>query len=717
MKLFEAIKQVDKNAIIVAKDDPKIRMHLLGDLPRNEPSFRATFKPETKNRGKQIQIVFLLESNIKVADMKRDPCMISFLNQDPKTYLNVHEWSSTNIVSIGMITHKLYDATYRMDYQKQLQEFINHAMVNENTTNTGTTKGDDASECTQPASNIPNPDTSSLTPDTTNPNPATNSQDMLRIEISPIMRNHWNLDENGKKTGSPTQSMVLNVKCELQNAERIITLLYDNAKNMDKYKYGLFMSYDHARRNNELYGIMLKKNNEFHHSTQVISVYGLHEEVLHSDQVYDFDNESFYNGYKYLSNYGIVEHYGDVPKTSLVIYSIERTNKSAETGRWLFIVNKDYYHHAIDAITDTMFHWEHIDEFEKHCQDNESFKQGLRFNFNFKDPAEKMQEIRNHAGALLENLSFNDDNSLETTSTTNTKTNKRKKLNSMTFEYSTHDFPEFANTTTTQGKVKENAWKDPLYKKDTNQNSVCSKATSESNSTITTSPSLVEFKAQFDAQMSEMRLYVETKTEEARNNQQTIQQSLLAQNQQMLHYQELINEQEKRHQLQIAQMDGKLDELKMQVTILLQALGVKNLPTAEAPSELTTMDITPKGKQQESNSHSTPFIPKIVTNLFGGRSTDNASKSLQDDTIVNTTYGGTMHYDAFRSPPVRVAYQKLRCATIHHFKSLPTVIIHQYNSTPTHHWIPLTTQAIHPTTYLTTTTYKSQPLITQHTHI
>jgi hypothetical protein len=279
MKLFEAIKQVDNNTIIVAKDDPKIRMHLLGDLERNEPSFRATFKPETKNRGKQIQIVFLLESNIKVADMKRDPSMISFLNQDPKTYLNVHEWSSTNIVSIGMITHKLYDATYRMDYQKQLQEFINHAMVNENTTNTSTTKGDDASECTQPASNIPNPYMSHMTPDTTNPNTATNSQDILRIEISPIMRNHWNLDENGNKAGSPTQSMVLNVKCELQNAERITKLLYDNAKNMDKYKYGLFMSYDHARRNNELYGIMLKKNNEFHHSTQVISVYGLHEEV------------------------------------------------------------------------------------------------------------------------------------------------------------------------------------------------------------------------------------------------------------------------------------------------------------------------------------------------------------------------------------------------------------------------------------------------------
>jgi hypothetical protein len=162
---------------------------------------------------------------------------------------------------------------------------------------------------------------------------------------------------------------------------------------MDKYKYGLFMSYDHARRNNELYGIMLKKNNEFHHSTQVISVYGLHEEVLHSDQVYDFDNDSFYNGYKYLSNYGIVEHDGDVTKTSPVIYSIERTNKSVESGRWLFIVNKDYYHHAIDAITDTMFHWEHIEAFEKHCQDNESFKQGLRFNFNFKDPEEKMQEL------------------------------------------------------------------------------------------------------------------------------------------------------------------------------------------------------------------------------------------------------------------------------------------------------------------------------------
>jgi hypothetical protein len=216
-------------------------------------------------------------------------------------------------------------------------------------------------------------------------------------------------------------------------------------------------------------------------------------------------------------------------------------------------VNKEYYHHAIDAITDTMFHWEHIEAFEKHCQDNESFKQGLRFNFNFKDPEEKMQEFRNHEGALLENLSFIDDNSLETTSTTNTKTNKRKKLNSMKFEYSTHDFPEFANTTTSQGTVKENAWKDPLYKKDTNQNSVCSKETSVSNSTITTSPSLVEFKAQFDAQMSEMRLYVETKTEEARNDQQTIQQSLLAQNQQMLHYQELIKEQEKRHQLQMAQ--------------------------------------------------------------------------------------------------------------------------------------------------------------------
>jgi hypothetical protein len=134
---------------------------------------------------------------------------------------------------------------------------------------------------------------------------------------------------------------------------------------------------------------------------------------------------------------------------------------------------------------------------------------------------------------------------------------------------------------------------------------------------------------------------VETKTEEARNDQQTIQQSLLAQNQQMLQYQELIKEQEKRHQLQMAQMDGKLDELKMQVTMLLKALGIKNLTTAETPTELSTMDITPKGKPQESNSHSTPFIPKIVTNLFGGRSTD----KNQDESIENTTYGGTMHFD------------------------------------------------------------------------
>jgi hypothetical protein len=215
MKLFEAIKHVDKNAVLILKDDPKFRMHLLGDLPRNETSFKLIFKPENRNRGKQIQIFFLIESDIKVSDMKRDPVMQSFLEQEPKTYFSTHEWSSTNIVSVGMITHKLYDATYRQDYQKKLQNFIAEAINDMDKTEM---KDDNASAKTKHMKNIPEP------------------LEIPRIQINPITWSHWNRNEKGKKIGTPTYSTVLNIRCEMHHTDLVSKALYNYSKKMDKYK-------------------------------------------------------------------------------------------------------------------------------------------------------------------------------------------------------------------------------------------------------------------------------------------------------------------------------------------------------------------------------------------------------------------------------------------------------------------------------------------------
>lgn len=578
-KLFDTIKKIDKNAVIYHANNPKCRIYLTGDMPKDESEFRKTFEPELKNRNKQVQIVFQLESDYKVSDMKRDPKLLSFLNQEPKTFFREHEWSSTNVVSIGMFTGKHYSATFRQDYQRKLQAFINEIIAKENEG----VERDDISTATEIVNNTPY----SYVPDT-------DAMEMPRIEVNPMLRSHWNRDAEGKKIGEATKSMVLNIRCEASHANNIQRILYNYRDQMDKYEYGMFMSYEHARSDNDLFGRVLKQNNAFHNSVKIITIYGLHEEVAQMDLIDQNDNKK-YNGFETLSSYNHNE--------LQVTYSFERTTRTEDLGKWLVIANAEAGRLAYDLVTDVMNDWSLTDAYESHLDDNESYSKGVRFENNPSFHSEYLELFGEQAKFLNDNcsLTHSDGDSIDTNST---KSNKRKKGNTVKFEYSTHEFPEFSSN---QAKPSNGAWAHPCNPNRTsnssnNSGSTDSTNSSDANSTIKTNQSLAEFEEKFNGQMKEMQSYVKEKSEEAAKEQKSLQEKLLLQNELILEYRNLLTEQEKNHKLQMDGLNGKIDVLTEQVGMLvnfISSMTPQNNPASpNNPVNNSGMDITPKGKKQ-----------------------------------------------------------------------------------------------------------------------
>lgn len=583
-KLFEAIKQVDKNAVLVPVNDPKYRMYLSGDMPRDPTAFKSALEPEQKNRGKQLQIIMYLESNFKLSDIKKDPTLQAFLNQEPKTFIRAHEWTSTNIVSVGMFTNKHYSATFRRDFQKKVQDFMEYHINNDEASDED--DDDEKSESTKQAKNSPE------------------HIDAPRVEISPILRSHWEKDDKGNRTGKATHSMVLNVRCEAHHANLVIDTLYNNSHKMEMHEFGLFMSYEHSRAKNDFYGEVLKRNNIFHNSIETFSIYGLHEEVLHGEN-YDFRHEAKYYAFPYLNGLVITERNKTTEETrdTTMIHSIERTNKTDELGRWLVVANKRFKTEAEDAIREIVDDWILTEAYEKHKDTNDSFKKGIRFTLNDK-PIAAYDSYCMHEHNVKESLDYydNETDSLNTPST-NTASNKRKKVNPITFEFSNESFPELKNHGINNA-LKPNAWNQSPTITNRSQEPTASISTDSNASSPTTetnqSTSNNEFQAKFNAQILEMKNFVQTKSDEAKKDQQTLQENILAQNEQLLEYKNLLKEQDERHQLQMLALNNKIDMLSNQFSSLLSYLGANSANNEESDEKsVAQMEITPKNKKHE----------------------------------------------------------------------------------------------------------------------
>jgi hypothetical protein len=109
--------------------------------------------------------------------------------------------------------------------------------------------------------------------------------------------------------------------------------------------------------------------------------------------------------------------------------------------------------------------WEHTEAFEQHCKDYESFKLGIHYDFNPFMGHEEFQQYCESEDLLLDNISNYDNESIEKN-------------------------PHFATNKMGDKTTKPNAWAHPLLAKAGTQ-SIGSKTSNESNSTITTSPSML----------------------------------------------------------------------------------------------------------------------------------------------------------------------------------------------------------------------------------
>jgi hypothetical protein len=252
--------------------------------------------------------------------------------------------------------------------------------------------------------------------------------------------------------------MVLNVRCEAHHANLVIDTLYNNSDKMEMHDFGLFMSYEHARLKNNFYGELLKRNNIFHNSTEIFSIYGLHEEVLHGETI-DFLHETKYYAFPYLTGLAITEHNKVTNETreTAMIHAIERTNKSDESGRWLVVANKRLAKDAENSIREIVDDWILTKAFEKYKDKNESYRKGIRFSYNVKPPA-SIDVYMSHKQTVKNSMDYYDNEMASLNSTSvNTSTKKRKKINPVSFEFSDQAYPVMSSHGA-KTDSKPNAW-------------------------------------------------------------------------------------------------------------------------------------------------------------------------------------------------------------------------------------------------------------------
>jgi hypothetical protein len=367
MKRFiDALKQFNNDIIISSIKDPHYKIRSTMDVPNQKDQFLELFPTEEYKRYKSvcIHLLFTLESNTRIDTFKQDKKFMQFLENN-KIYLSEHKWESTRIYSVGMFTKKLFNVTYRMDFEAKVQKIIDDKIKEEN----------EQEALEQAISDNMNEDIDDAI--STKTEQAKNAvYDSPQIDIITKVVAHQQRNKFNQNQGSPTKSTVLELRCDKQFADKIQNILKD--ANLQEKEFGKFSPYDITSNNQTLYYNLLAENNNFHHCAKVITLYGLHESVLHSII------KNPYNELETMTAKALFDDfYWEISENNSfpVSISIERSTRSADSGKWYFVTDEEGYYPLQQLLQKLIPMWNETEEYTNYINTNESFQRGIRFHY------------------------------------------------------------------------------------------------------------------------------------------------------------------------------------------------------------------------------------------------------------------------------------------------------------------------------------------------
>ena len=349
--------RIDPNIAFTAENDVSTQFSKIADFPTGANKFQEFFPITSYNRNDgsgKVQINILIESERKLADIKSDTIFMKYL-RDKKIWMTEHKYETHSLQAIGYIVKKAPKLTNRQQFEADLRSAFTDHLEN---------------ACDEGNNN-------NLVPD---------------MEIHSKKITHVLRDSSNKKIGL-LETQALEVRCESANAQLLKKLLC--TADLSEHFFGKFVPYELLKNDQAVVKRLINDHNKFLSEIKVISLFGLHQDVLESlvpGETATEDDEPFLN--RLLGKEVVIEDEDSGESYSEpLILAIEKTQRSDDLGKWYIITTHENASHTENLIDQYLIPTaEQIVAYTNHSNDNESFKLGIRRTISSPDTVTTMHQ-------------------------------------------------------------------------------------------------------------------------------------------------------------------------------------------------------------------------------------------------------------------------------------------------------------------------------------
>jgi hypothetical protein len=329
--MLEEIQKADANALIgsVFIQNAEIRQH--EEFPASIQGLDGFFERAVvqSNAGRKTAIGFTILSVLTLQELKeRNERDLQHYLQDRRTVLKIHKFDTLTIEQVGWFACKI-TGTHSERFEYELEQDLVDVVAGMN--DTEEYQGDNRIRA------IP------------------------KFEIS--------RSKVFEMPGDSRSAQAVDIRCEACNAETLKNILVH--ANVDIAKFGTFMLFSARLTNPDLHWTMFNKHAAFLHDVVVISVEGLHLEVL-QEMVLAIDGS------------GDQSSVGDILVATMVegsqpLWAIEYTHLSHDEGKFLFLTNRAGARAVENIIDNDLKYLAHkTQSHREHLNDGPKFRQGIK---------------------------------------------------------------------------------------------------------------------------------------------------------------------------------------------------------------------------------------------------------------------------------------------------------------------------------------------------